>query len=170
MTTATDLFEDVMEWLREHYSEYRFFTERDVVWTVQMEIGRVIRAEGLPYHVFNDYRVAPRVRADLVITDPNARIEVAAEFKYEPSHNRKVRLGGDIMDGKFPVVFWNDPSGSVGKDVVRVRDFVRNGWAQSGYSVFVDEGSYFSWREPFEGAKWLDWGGGVSVLWSSLGT
>ena len=73
------------------------------------------------------------------------------------------------MDGKFPVIFWNDPSGSVGKDVVRVREFVGNDWAKSAYSVFVDEGSYFSWREPFEGAKWLDWGGSVSVLWGSFG-
>ena len=159
-----------MEWLRENYSEYRFFTERDVVWTVQLKIEEVIRTERLPYRLFNDYSLAPRVRADLVLLDPDGSTAVVAELKYEPSHDRKSNYGGDIWYKKFPVVFWNDPSGSVGKDVIRVREFVEKGWANAGYSVFVDEGSYFSWREPFEGTKWLDWGGGVSVLWGSFGT
>ena len=168
MNSASELFNGAMIWLRDNYMKYRFFTERDVVWTLQLRIEEVIREEGLPYRVFNDYGVAPRTRADLVLRDADATIDLAAEFKYEPSHDRKVSLGGDIMDGKFPVVFWKDPSGSVGKDITRVREFVESGLVKEAQSVFIDEGGYFLRREPFEGAEWKDWGEGVSVLWASF--
>ena len=169
MTTASELFEGAMEWLREHYSEYRFFTERDIEWTLQIQIDQEINRKKLPYRIFNNHTLSakPRRSADLVVLDPDGSVAVAAELKYELSHVRKVSLGGDIMDGKFPVVFWNDPSGSVGKDVTRVREFVDLGLARVAKSVFIDEGSHFRSREPFDGSEWIDWDDGVSVLWAT---
>ncbi len=171
MTTATELFEDAMEWLREHYSEYRFRKERDIEWTLQLQMSKEIEQQKLDYRIFDNYTVSanPRKSADLVILEHDDSVALAVEFKYEPSHERKANVGGDIWPSKLEpsAVFWTG-DGSVEKDVMRVREFVGNGWAKSAFGVFIDEGSYFSWREPFEGAKWLDWGGGVSVLWSSL--
>ena len=56
--SATELFENAMDWLREHYGEYRFFAERDVVWTVQKQILATIEGAQLPYRVFNDLTIS----------------------------------------------------------------------------------------------------------------
>ena len=173
MTTATELFEGAMEWLREHYKQHRFFTERDVVWVLQLQTDEVIRKALLPYRVFTNHTVSakPRVIADLVILDSDNSVEVAVEFKYEPSHNRKAhREGGDIWPSKLDpsAVFWSG-QGSVEKDVVRAREFVEAGRAKVGYSVFIDEGGHFRRREPFEGSRWTDWEDGMSVLCASFG-
>ena len=167
MTTATEVFEGAMQWLHEHYSEYRFFTERDVVWTVQLKIGEVIREEGLHYAVFDNYTIppAPPPGADLVILDTDEIIDVVCEFKYEPSRRRNDFRPGKLKQSR---VFWSG-NGSVGKDIERVREFVERGKADTGYSVFIDEGSRFRHNVPFEGSKWIDWDDGVSVLWGSFG-
>ena len=116
---AGELFESTLRWLRDHYTDFRFFTERDVVWTVQLKILKEIERLGLPYSVFNDHTITKNRRTDLAILNGDS-IEVAAEFKYEPSHDRRADWGGDIWRTKFPVVDWKE----VGKDVQRVRDYV----------------------------------------------
>ena len=164
--SPTELFENAMEWLREHYGEYRFFAERDVVWTVQMRIAAQIQNAGLAYRVFNDHTLSKGTRADLVVLDGGS-VAVAAEFKYEPSHARSTGEGGDIWYTKlFPsVVLWTG-EGSVAKDVQRVRQYVDEGKANAAYSVFIDEGGAFSHRDPHPGSEWQDWGDGRWVLWS----
>ena len=158
---APDLFESVTEWLRRHYSDHRFFAERDIVWTVQTKLNSEIESRRLPYRVFNDYRIAPRRLADLVILHNNT-IEVAVEFKYEPSHSRSSDMGGDIMKGKFPVVFWNE----VEKDVRRVQDYVALNQSTAAYSILIDESKYFRWRDAPSGSEWIDWTENMSILWS----
>ena len=159
---AAELFEATLRWLQSHYSGFRFFSQRDIVWTVQLRLLAEIEESGLPYRVFNDHTIRRGIRADLVILDGDS-LEVSAEFKYEPSHDRDVDLGGDIWSSKFPVVFWTG-EGSVEKDVRRVRDYVQRGNAKAAYSVFIDEGGSFRHRNPHPGSKWSDWGQGVWVL------
>lgn len=167
------MFENAMEWLREHYGEYRFFAERDVVWTVQMRIAAQIQNAGLPYRVFNDHTLSKGTRADLVVLDGGS-VAVAAEFKYEPSHARSTGYGGDIWFTKLSpsVVFWTVPQASkdssVEKDVQRVRQYVDEGKANAAYSVFIDEGGAFSHRDPHPGSEWQDWGDSRWVLWSQV--
>ena len=172
MGVATDLLENALEWLRENYSNFRFFAERDVVWTVQMRLIKVIEAQQLPYTVFNDYPILPGKRrslsADLAILSRDGSVQVAVEFKYEPSHSRR-----DILSSKFPVVSWG--ADGVGKDMNRVQEFVAKGKARVAYAVLVDEGGYFRSRPPHPGGKWVDWGNGVwvhcaRVEWNSLTT
>ncbi len=165
MTTATELFEGAMEWLREHYSEYRFFTERDIVWTLQLQLHREMQEKELQYRVFHEHTMEPGIQADLVILNCDEPVAVVIEFKYEPSKDRRSDWGGDIWRTKFPVVPWS----AVEKDEEKVRGRVEWGRARVGHLVVIDEGGTHSWREPFEGTKWLDWGGGVSVLWGSFG-
>lgn len=166
--TPTELFESAINTLREEYSTHRFFMERDVVWTVQLQIIGDIERLGLPYRVFNDYDIGVgRQYPDLVIVDNEDKVEVAAEFKYEPSHDRDARFGGDIPKSKINPsrVFWDDRnSGSVVKDVQRVRDYVSSGRAKVAYSIFIDEGGYFTWRGAPPGSEWVQWDNGVSVL------
>ena len=166
---ATELFENAMDWLCQHYAEYRFFAERDIVWTVQTHILRNIEEACLAYRLINDYTLLGRVRADLVILDGN-QVEVAVEFKYEPSHARSTERGGDIWPTKLDpsVVFWTG-NGSVAKDVQRVQQYVEEGKATTAYSIFIDEGGEFSHRTPHPGSEWRNWGDGRWVLWSQVG-
>ncbi len=169
MESAIKLFENSLEWLRQNYVQFRFFTERDVVWTVQEQIRKQIDKSQLPFRVFNDYPMLAGKRrslsADLVILDSDNSVVVAVEFKYEPSHNRK---GVDIPAGKFPVVFWGDDG--VGKDVKRILEFVTKGKAQVAYAIFIDEGGAFRKRLAHPHSEWSEWDNGVHVLWSKAGS
>ncbi len=168
MTGAEQLFENAVAWLRRGYGSFRFFVERDVVWTVQTYIIRVLDEQALPYKVINDYPLLSGKRrsicTDLAILSPNGTVEVAVEFKYEPAHVRS-----DIWPSKFPVVFWGREG--VGGDIERIQRFVSEGAARIAYSLFIDEGSYFRHRDPPPESKWIDWNTSVvpphhvSVLW-----
>jgi hypothetical protein len=159
---AVGLFENAISWLRENYRDFRFFTERDIVWTVQTHIIKLIEKRDLAYRIFHNFPILPGKTADLAIVRQDNSIEVVAEFKYEPSHDRKL---SDIWPTKLPVVFWED---GVGKDMERIREFVGRGMAELAYLVFIDEGGYFRWREPFSGSDWIDWQNGVSLLWARV--
>src|SRR5437016_3852026 len=93
--------------------------------------------------------------ADLAILSLDGRIEVVAEFKYEPSHQRH----GDFAPKKLSqdFCFWSDPSGSICKDVERVRRYVEEHLARVAYSIFVDEGGRFRHRPAPPGSGWTDW-------------
>ena len=155
---ATGLFENAIERLREHYAEFRFFAERDLVWTVQCRLLEQIEDGDLAFRVFNDQRVGSR-RADLAVMEGDT-VVVAVEFKYEPSHERDDRQGGDIRHTKFPVVDW----GEVCTDIDRVHEFVEQHRARAAYSIFVDEGGAFRHRATPAHSHWSDWGGAISVL------
>ena len=128
--STTELFENAMDWLREHYGEYRFFAQRDIVWTVQKHILAMIEGSQLPYRVFNNHTISKGILADIVILSGDS-VEVAAKFKYEPSHSRSIKHGGDIRSTKFPVVPWTGKDGSAAKDVQRTREYAEQGKARS---------------------------------------
>jgi hypothetical protein len=169
MIESTELFETAMSRLQNNYPNFLFFQERDIVWTIQTYITEVIKRDNLPFKIFHDYPILPGKHrsfcADLAIVNENEIVEVAVEFKYEPSHRRN-----DILRSKFPVVFWNDDG--VGKDIERIHEFVSNGKTKVAYSVFIDEGGYFRHRPPHPRSKWIDWNmsesqlNQISVLWS----
>jgi hypothetical protein len=171
MNEAVRVFEEAIEWLHYNYHACRFFTERDVVWTLQRHLSEQMQARTLPYRVFNDFPILPGTRrslcTDIAILNSRNDIEVAAEFKYEPAHDRT-----DIWPSKFlpTVVFWGDDG--VGKDVKRVQEFVQQGAAGVAHAIFIDEDSAFRSRTPHAGSAWVDWtvgGAGsrhVSVLWA----
>lgn len=168
---ASALFEEAVDWLREHYGQFEFWTERDLVWTVQTRLRKLVRERSLPYEVFNDYPLLPGPRrarsADLVIRDTARVVLAAAEFKYEPSHRRAEFAA---LPGKLPVVFWG--TDGVAKDVIRVREFVEAGAARTAFAMFIDEGRHFRRRPPHPGSAWHDWdraqpgGSSPSVLWA----
>jgi hypothetical protein len=170
---ATNLFESAITWLQHNYAAVPFYTERDIVWTVQTHLTREIARQQLPYRVFNDYPMLPGRRralsADLVLLNQAGMVVVAAEFKYEPSHKRQ-----DIWPGKFPVVFWGDAG--VGKDIGRIHDFVALQKAQVAYALFIDEGGTVRQRPPHPGSAWRHWGTydtptlEVAVLWAQVAT
>jgi hypothetical protein len=141
-----------LAWLKETYRQNTFYVERDVVWTVQLSLIREIQRRHLPLRVFNDYAIVKGPRrglcADLAILNEERRVELAAEFKYEPDHRRS-----DILQQKLPVVGWQDMQ----KDILRVREFVEAGAVEVGYTVFVDEGGFFRRREAHSGSSWINW-------------
>ena len=151
---ARQLFLDVRDWLRETYCSHRFFTERDVVWTVQKRLLSEISRRSLHYRVFHDYRMTKgRVRsspADLVLLDPKGRAELAVEFKYEPAHQRGHT---EFPPTKFPVVDRKE----VVRDTDRVQKFVERRFTPHACSLFIDEGGYFRKRQAPLGSRWEDW-------------
>ena len=160
---AAQLFETVIQWLREHYADYRFFTERDIVWTVQLRLYTEIERQGLPLRVFNDYTMKRSVIVDLAILEAGV-VAVAAEFKYEPDPGRSTNRGGDIWHSKLQshVVGWAEAE----KDVERAKSYVIQRQAKTAYSVVIDEGGKHKWRNPPNGCDWQDWGNGRWALWS----
>jgi hypothetical protein len=168
---ASALFEEAVDWLREHYGQFEFWVERDLVWTVQTRLRGLVSQRALPFEVFNDYPLLSGPRrarsADLVIRDESKDVLVAAEFKYEPSHDRGEFVA---LPGKLPVVFWG--ADGIAKDIARIREFVEAGAARIAFAVFVDEGRYFRHRAAHPGSAWRDWvsaqpgSPSPSVLWA----
>jgi hypothetical protein len=156
MVSAVELFEQSLKWLEETYPQRKYFTERDIVWTIQTYIQEEITKNKLPFRVLCEWPIESGKRkslcADLVIMNGSS-IEIAAEFKYEPSHERK----GDFSENKLKqtVVFW-DKEG-VGEDVERVKKFVEDKKTKIACSVFIDEGKRFQKRDAFAGSQWQDW-------------
>ena len=169
--SGSALIEEAVDWLREHYAQFEFWVQRDLVWTVQTHLRRLVGERGLPYLVLNDYPMLAGTRralsADLVVRDRPTGDMVAAEFKYEPAHRRTEFMA---TPGKLPVVVWG--AEGVAKDLGRIREFVEAGAASAAYAVFIDEGRYFRHRPPHPGSRWVDWdaatpgGAAPSVLWS----
>lgn len=140
-----------LDWLQHNYFRYRFYTERDIVWTIQSCAAKLVEERQLNFKVFNDYPITfndKRARVDLAFVDESNLIVFALELKYEPSHRRE-----DILQTKFPVVFWNE----VKKDIERIHYFVESGQVQAAYSLLIDEGGYFRKRPPAERSNWIDW-------------
>ena len=179
MIAPSEIFKDAIETLREQYTEYRFFMERDVVWTVQLLMLKEIERRGLPYRVFNGYRMEPKQGqkqgqlADLAVLDNAGKIELVAEFKYEPSHNRSTGSDCDIPKSKFDPsrVFWSDgDNSSVLKDVQSVKYYVDSCQTKTAYSILIDEGGYHRRRnqKPPPGCVWKEWENGISILWRAV--
>jgi len=151
---------DSLLWLWEHYSEFRFFTERDVVWTIQRHLLDVIEQQALAFSVFNDFPIEPGARralsVDLAILRPNERVALALEFKYEPDHRRGHGDEREIWPTKLSpsVVFWG--AEGVLKDMERIKRWVNDGRAEAAFAIFIDEGGLFRSREPHPGAQWFD--------------
>ena len=183
MIGAADLFEQAMAWLRENYGTFRFFTERDAVWTVQRHIQTLSDA----HRCFHGYPLLPgqgfgAICADLAIQpmpvppatkDTTGRwrqsppVEVAVEFKYEPAHSRGFDPSNDVTDiwpTKFPIINWT----SVEEDIRRIREFVAKGRAKVAYAILVDEGGYFRRRASSLHGTWVDWANGPSVHWTRV--
>lgn len=117
MIEAKDIFEDAMKWLKDHYGNWCFFTERDIVWVLQNYMIPQIRDKSLPYRLFYNFEMYPEnkkggkkssqggdarnkvpMAADLVIFNDDKKIvEVAIEIKYEPSHQRKYNPKAKII-------------------------------------------------------------------------
>lgn len=134
MSAALDAFDIAVNRLGERYEMTIFYTERDLVFWVQTEMVSVLATRQPTLRVFNDYKMADRLRADLAVVDTATdTVLLAVEFKYEPDRARD-----DIPAGKFPVTAWSE----IKRDIERVRAFVTSGQASEGVAVLIDE----DWR------------------------
>ena len=86
MNEADRLIKDALSWLQANYSDFAFFVERDVVWTLQLRLSKQIKDSNLTYRIYNDYPMLAgshrSLSADIVILDNADRVAMAAEFKY----------------------------------------------------------------------------------------
>lgn len=160
MREADRITQEAIAWLRKRYDAFRFFVQRDVVWTLQTRLLTLAAASRLDIRVFNDYLMLPgrprAIYADLALLGPDDSVALALEVRYEPSHARP-----DILRSRLPLVFWG---AEIVTDVQRVREYERREVAASACSLFVDEGGHFRTRTPPPGSAWHDWGQGRWAL------
>ena len=157
---AIDLFDDALKWLANRYNEYKFFTERDIAWTLQNHLADEIAGKNLPYKVYNDWPILPGPKrsycADLVIKT-NAHIELAVELKYEPDHKRQEFSKGKLNPSR---VCWGLKSGttSVEADMGKANKYVSEHVAKTAYAIFIDEGRWFQKKKRYAERPWIHWG------------
>ena len=180
---ANVLFEKAIDWVKEDYKKFCFHKERDIVWTIQKKITEIIEEDDLPYKVYDEYPIMPGKRrsitVDLAILNKDfvprqgEVIEVTAEFKYEPDHDREDMLtyyynAEGNKKTKFPLVFWKE---GVGKDIENAKKYFSLKLCKNSYSCFIDEGGYFRHHTPFDDSNWIDYqvnSNGpkeISILW-----
>lgn len=164
--TILKFFNTAMSNIQSNYSSYGFVVERDLVWTIQKQLSKLITENGMPYMVYNDYPIEKGERrsksVDLAVIQNRVKhtdilnrknsVELAIEFKFEPSKKRN-----DICRHKLPVVYWN----SIIEDIKRVNRFTESNTVNIGIAVFVDEyGRYRNEKNyPITAqSKWIDWG------------
>ena len=159
---SEELFSNSLVWLKSNHQKYKFFVERDIVWTMQSYLLKQVNDNNLPLVIQNDYPMLHgknrSLSTDLAIIFRD-KVELAVEFKYEPSHKRK-----DIIPGKFPVVFWGKDG--VLKDIERIKRFVDEKKSKVAISILFDEGGFFRKRPAYARSKWIDWENGTSILYS----
>lgn len=158
MKSASQLFEEAVQWLKDNYKTYRFFTERDIVWTLQLHLLEEINKQHLPLNVSDNQKMQNKTLVDLAILEQNTgSIPLVAELKYEPDHARV-----DISPGKLSPskVFWDsERNHGVVQDIHRIENLIENGHSEVGYVLFIDEGGHHSWRKAPSGSTWeYSWG------------
>ena len=62
LAVAVGLFEEVIAWLEDHYSEFEFWVERDLVWTVQSHLGQALCDQRAGASVQRDQRLSDASR------------------------------------------------------------------------------------------------------------
>lgn len=150
-----DLLEKIIDlvkkWFKNSHEKYMFFTERDVVYSLQSYLKEEINKNNLPYMVFNDWPILPgkgkrHICADLILNNVSSCnlqqcndncAEIAFEFKYEPDRKRKFDFHPNKL--KSAVVSWKN----IEEDEKRVKKFVENNKTKIGCSIFIDEGGRF---------------------------
>lgn len=155
---AARLYEDAINWLQRNYSSYRFFAERDIVWTLQLHLLREIERQHLHLKVFDNHKMPNKTQVDLAILEQSAgSVLFVAELKYEPDHAR-----ADISSGKLSPskVFWDsEMNHGVVQDINRIETLIDRGFSEVGYVTFIDEGGHHACHEEPKGSIWnYDWG------------
>lgn len=153
-----NIFIECLEELEREYpsEENRFFTERDIVWTVQKNLMKKMKANP-DFKVFSDYPVLSKKNrsqsADIAILekkfmnkdDRHEGIRLVAEFKYEPDKERKYNIEkktGDIPKDKIEGGVTS--SGLIVEDDDKLNEILKKHAGIIGFFVFVDEGRKYS--------------------------
>ena len=161
---SVELINNSLEWLKDNYSCYRFYKERDIIFMLQTYLNDFIKKNSLPFKSYNDYPILccanKRHLADLVIKTNDEKddmVDAAVEFKYEPDKKRK---NTDMLSGKFPAVCWNGEYSVLG-DIERIRKYIQRSKANHAYSIFIDEGRHFYKNPRYDkktpkDSKWVE--------------
>lgn len=160
--SAQDLFLRVWDEFQVSYHVEKFYTERDIVWTIQKALIEKINRNGSRYkgyRVLNDFSIEQgnKIRVDLAIfekakvPEKKDRPKFIAEFKYQPDPARKDEFPENKFNPDPKVIFWDENGrGSVKEDIRRVRNYVNMNTRTSGISILIDEGNLFYNGPVFE--------------------
>lgn len=164
MVISNKIFSIALEKLKNNYTKFLFFTERDIEWTLQLLMISELKEKNSPLKIYNNFSLKNssnnKVKIDLITVD-DENLELALEIKYEPDHRRCLKPYLEIRPEKLnpSVVFWSTKSKdtSVEKDIKKIKDLVNSKLCKTGISLFFDEGRLFRNRNCFEDSYWVDW-------------
>jgi len=153
MNSAFQLFEEAIMWLKANYRNFRFFNERDIVWTLQLHLLEQIESQHLPLKVFDNHKMQNKTQVDLAILEQgDGSILFVVELKYEPDHSRTDVSAGKLFPSK---VFWDsNRNHGVVQDIDRIVNLIKGGYSEVGYVAFIDEGGHHSWRKAPNKSMW----------------
>ena len=99
-----DIEKYLEDWFKQQYQENIFFTERDVVWRIQVYLDDKLNGKKQKYFVFNDYTIVKDSKGkgrkpgvDLAIVEKRkdregkiteGKLKAILEFKFEPRKGR----------------------------------------------------------------------------------
>ena len=141
---AEEQFLRALQLCGQRYAEHTYYRERDLVYTIQLELVGYSLDPQLPACLqrLQVPAQAPRpLNSDLVVMDTAAPtpLLLAVEFKYEPDRRRT-----DITPGKIPVTAWPE----IQHDLARVQSFLDLGGAEIAYAALVDEDGRYAELAP----------------------
>jgi hypothetical protein len=160
---AIALFQDALDWFKDHYDEYEYWKESDVGCALWGALSRINSDAGSPLSIRSEHHIGKgnnSEKMDLAILDRSGNVLVVIEIKYEPSPKRSgiIQKIGNL--GHLLPAY--KPASIKATDIDKIEGCVIAGKARAGFAVFVDEGSHhfahpLSSRIP-AGCDWRRWG------------
>jgi hypothetical protein len=166
MTSAGQLFESALEWLRENYDQFLFRNENDIVTVLWARMVKVAKAQGLPFEVdyeqsFSVSSFERRLQCDIVVFGTNRKPLACIEVKFEPARTRPDTALRAPKIGRIQHLLPGHGLKDHHCDIERLPLYVEKVGAEVAYAVFIDEDSHhhasFDSSQLPVGTSWIVW-------------
>jgi hypothetical protein len=141
MNDAALVFDSALDWLREHYDDFVFRNENDIVTVLWGRMVRIAKAEGLAYHIDYEHNFSVsfgRLQCDIVAFDAEGKPLVCIEVKFEPARTRPDTVKRDPKHGRPQHLLPGHGLKNHRCDIERLPFYVEEVGAQVAYAVFID--------------------------------
>ncbi len=165
MNDAVRIFESALDWLRDHYDDYLFRKEEDVVTVLWGQMVRMAGEENLPLVIDYEQNFPVsfgRLQCDIVVFGPGRKLLLCVEVKYEPARSRPDIVNRALKHSRPEHLLPGHGLKGHRCDIERIPYYVQEVGAEIAYAVLVDENSYHFSRMSKEqipgGTSWIKWG------------
>ncbi len=164
MTLGKEILELSLHELKENYPSYEFMVHRDVAWSLQKILNRLIEKNGYPLEVYQDYPLEKGCKEykenELVFVLPGtnyremfkstSQVELVVRILFEPSRHRR-----DICEYHLPRILVP----RLMQEMTQLKAIVESNKAKEGILILVDESSrHRKLILQNDCMKWESWG------------